>query len=233
MTSGQTVLSLTDLPFAYSFVNLLVLIIFGLPENYEGRLILIGLIAGIAGTFLVYLHPIQWFLDKKMNKIFDEVSIIHFKDPTKRPKGYDIEIHKNQYQLALKSSSIKYLKDKFASQIYFTIIVWTFSMSFAVKNMRDLLGINEPTLIVPVAVILGIMGGGVFVMCLRVFKQIKKSLRLESVFNQVIRWAGNPEEKEEIRRSIEYQEWEIVDDKTTFWMKRHWGNLDAYGKRVY
>jgi len=66
LASGQTALSLTDLPFMFSLVNLLYIWTFGLEITTNGETIFdisryytVGLIAGMLGTFFVFWHPIQ------------------------------------------------------------------------------------------------------------------------------------------------------------------------------
>ena len=233
MASGQTALSLSDLPFMYSVLNLSAITIFGIPEDFGGRFIILGIIAGIAGTFLVYLHPIQWSIDKKMLKGYDKLSIYYIENPNHKPKAYDIRINEHEFRLSLKSSSIKYLKDKFASRIYFTIIVGTFSLSIISPNIRNILGMEDLLMLIPLGIIVAIMGFVVGFQNKKVYYQIEDGIEFESLYNQITRWRGSQEEKEDIRRSIDLQEWEIVESKIDIFMRRHWNDLAQYAAKAY
>ena len=81
MAAGQTTLTIADLPFVYSMVNILFILWTG--EFDAERIYAVGLIAGLFGTFLIMVHPIQRLWDKRYHSIFH----LHSKyKPKKRPK---------------------------------------------------------------------------------------------------------------------------------------------------
>lgn len=118
MTSGETILKLTDYPFSYSILGLVSGIIgFSLSENH---LVYLG-ISGALGTFLTILDPIGWLirdgaqsrikLDKKSHLEIDEIIDVQYK------------------MSALKSKSINYEIDKIIGTFYFIILLAFFILA--------------------------------------------------------------------------------------------------------
>jgi len=233
MTSGQTALSLTDLPFMYSFLNVMTIILFGIPENYESRFIIIGIFAGIGGTFLIFWHPIQYLIDWYMTKSYEKLSTYYVSSPTQKPKAYDILINNDQFRLSLKSSSIKYLKDKYASLIYFIIILVSVGVAVVGEDVQKLLNIQDPFLIIPIFAVLTAMAFALGFFNRTLYVKIRKGLQLESLYYQVTKLPGYQEEREEIRRSIDLQEWEIVESQLKSFMRRHWGAMKQWAEEEH
>jgi len=232
MTSGQTILSLTDLPFVYSIVNLMAIWVFGIPEDYGARFAFIGIIAGIGGTFLVFWHPIQSLIEYTTIKNYDKLSTYYIETPQNRPKAYDILIDKEYFRLSLKSNSIKYLKDKFTSQIYFVIVIGVFSIALSTNQFQKEINIENSQIIIPIIGILAVMAIALAYFSRNLYKQYKRSLKLDSLYYQFTK-PFHSSETDMIKRSIDLQEWEIVEDQMNLLIRKQWANMDPHAKKRY
>lgn len=135
MTVGETLLKITDYPFAYSLTAIL-LATHGLDLFAENSLIFLG-IAGSVGTVLTITDPLgrllRWLMiriekrmygflrneDKKPKRLFNLITKIN-------PKILDelkIEKKWHEFESAFHTKSIELEKEKIVSSIYFLILI--------------------------------------------------------------------------------------------------------------
>lgn len=130
MTSGQTSLSITEIPFIYSIVQIVV--IGGLGKTDLETLIIPGIFGGVVGTFMVIYHPIQRQMDKWWKKRVEKLVDYKVYGPpsasAKKEAGQEID--KAYLELSLGTTSIKYEKDKIVGTFYFLTILSVLAASF-------------------------------------------------------------------------------------------------------
>ena len=120
MAVGETILKLTDYPFAYSILGLFSGVIgFSLSEN---NLVYLG-IAGALGTFLTIFDPVGWLIrDGAKSRI--KLNKKAYLKPN--------EIIDSHYKMsAIKSKSITYEIEKIIGTFYFIILIGFFIVSVA------------------------------------------------------------------------------------------------------
>ncbi len=227
MASSPTALSLSDLPFMYSFVNLLFILITGQAkiENFY----IVGLIAGIIGTFLVFWHPIQWSLDKFMTyhkKEYAKYRIVNNTGVT--PPQYELQIS-DWFNLSLKTSAIKYLKDKISSQIYFFIILSTIGLALFDPNFQKALNLENTYYRLIIQLGIWVMLIGLSKIFIKSSKEFINNVKITSIYflisNSFTRYSG---QSTIIKEAIDLNDWDtakVVVDKTLY---SYWDSLKSF-----
>ena len=124
MPSGETILKLTDFPFAYSIIGIISGVMgFSIGEN---QILFLG-IAGAFGTFLTIIDPIGWIIRKNV-----ENRIHRTHDKT----GKLSNVFEKEYKIsALKTKSINFEIEKIIGLFYFVIIISFFILAMATPTM--------------------------------------------------------------------------------------------------
>lgn len=230
MASGQTALSLSDLPFVYSLANILFIWIYGIEDI--DRFFVVGLIAGIVGTFLVFWHPIQFLYDRIMMSRYERnLASYPIKNPHHIPEKYDIRIERSLIRLSLKTTSIKYLKDKLVSQDYFMIILITLASVMITDSFQQATKLNDT----PFAgyIILGIIGMlcGVVYLSTKQFKEFMFNLKLNSLYflltNHII---GFSDASSIIKNAIDLNDWTTAREMIDRQLQTNWDSLKNFSK---
>ena len=232
MTSGQTALSLTDLPFMFSLVNLLYIWIFGLEITTNGETVFdisryyaVGLIAGMLGTFFVFWHPIQWIIDKVTLKWQDTFSTYLITDRGNAIPEYNIIINEF-FRLSLNTSAIKYLKDKMTGQIYFVIILTVFLIALFNLDFQKTFGLANSTYISYIQLGIGSMLVGTIYFSTRQIFSFRLNLQLTSLYfllsNKMLGYSG---ETNLIKQAIDLNDWDTARQITNKTLRDHWKNL--------
>ena len=120
MTAGETLLKITDIPFAYSLMAIITGVI-GVNLDGEKIIILIGA-AGALGTFLTVTDPIGRLLKSNLVKGINE---IRKKDNNKQSKKWDFAVK------AVKTRAIGVEIDKLVSMAYIVIVLGVFSTAIS------------------------------------------------------------------------------------------------------
>jgi hypothetical protein len=161
MAAGQTILAITDLPFSYSFVNILFISILGKPTLET--LPIVGMIAGLAGTFLLILHPIQKGFDKSYRERLNDFINYKFKGQSGNTiVDTGVSIDKELLLLSLNTSAMKYEKDKLAGNAYFILLLLEIAFSLAYPPFVEALNLQWYHIILLLAAIIGMIGGIVY-----------------------------------------------------------------------
>jgi len=140
MVSGETLLKITDFPFAYSLVGILSLWI-GVSLSDDKYFVVLAA-AGTIGTLLAISNPVGRFLQNSLNAIF------------KKKKNSEFEIHnltKFEYcKRAIDSKSIKLELDKIVSLFYFLFILALFTLAilFSDDLIKKLIFIDNENVII-------------------------------------------------------------------------------------
>lgn len=227
MASGQTALSLSDLPFMYSFVNLLFIWSTGNVADIS-RFYIVGLIAGLIGTFFVFWHPIQWIFDKFTIRRQQFLSLYTINYPNVVPPKRTI-ILKEWFGLSLRTSAIKYLKDKMAGQIYFMIILLTIFCALLTTNFQETVSLKDSPYLYPL--IVGTIGmlAGVGIFMARQFDNFKLDLKLCALYFLISqRIIGFKDESNIIKQAIDLNDWATVKEMIDRVLQNNWEALKNY-----
>ncbi|MGY5149063.1 MAG: hypothetical protein ACW9W3_03285 [Candidatus Nitrosopumilus sp. bin_68KS] len=133
MTSGETILKLTDYPFSYSIMGIISGILgFGISDN---QLVFLGM-AGAFGTFLAVVDPMGWGLRKNAED--------RIKKDLDHPKNEPQELEKEYKISALKSKSINFEIEKIIGLFYFIVILTVFLIAVGFSTVfLDKITIND------------------------------------------------------------------------------------------
>jgi len=140
MATGQGTLMLADLPFVYSISNILI-ILFSNSNGIE-RFYIAGLLAGMFGTFLVIIHPIQKILDGFWKKRIEKISKYGIPQTITSPP-VKMEINRINFLISLKTPAINFEKDKIAGTIYFTIILMATGVALTQPKFLHQIGLEN------------------------------------------------------------------------------------------
>ena len=238
MTSGQTALSLTDLPFMFSLVNLLYILTFGLEITTNGETVFdinryytVGLIAVMLGTFFVFWHPIQWIIDKVTLKWQDKFSTYLITNLNHVPPEYNIIINEF-FRLSLNTSAIKYLKDKMTGQIYFVIILTVFLIALFNLDFQKTFGLTNSTYLLYIQLGIGSMLGGTIYFSTKQIRGFRLNLQLTSLYfllsNKML---GYSERTNLIKQAIDLNDWDTARQITNKTLRDHWKNLPHHSTK--
>ncbi|HJW19251.1 MAG TPA: hypothetical protein VJ571_01680 [Candidatus Nitrosotalea sp.] len=195
------------------------------------RLYAVGLIAGLMGTFLVIVHPIQKAIDrswKKLSFIHSKYSAIHLTD--KRLEK-TIIMDPINLQRSLKLIAIKYEKDKIAGTLYFLIILIVIFSAFLNPNFQNAVGIKPPFSIVYYFIESGLLTMSAIiltVLSLEVRRFTGKVQDCGMYYELINRWGGSPAVRprlDQIKESIDNNDWEIVKHMIGQEITYLWGNF--------
>ena len=223
MANGQTALSLSDLPFSYSFINLIFILIIG--EIKIENFYIVGVIAGMIGTLLVFWHPIQWIIDKIINKRKNDMSTYIIENPNHDPSKYEIIID-DEIMLSLKTSPIKFLKDKIVSQIYYIILLCTFGLALFNPIFHKVIQLDGT--IFPIYIQLGILfmaGLSLYILIKNVIG-LGNNIKIVSVYFHCYSLNTNLSEAIEIvKESFNLNDWISAKKYLDTKLRRHWRQL--------
>lgn len=225
--NGNSALSLTDIPFVYSLANLLLIYYTG---NFEiERFVILGFLAGMFGTFLVFWHPIQGIIDK-FSLISKNKSKYTIRNPGAKTAKLEIKIDESLFRLSLNTHAIKYQKDKFAGLIYFMIILLTIAIVSTSDNFKQ-------AVMVPAFFQLLIMFGPVVMMfgcgwLLAIHgKKLINNLKLNSLYfllsNDII---GYGNESNLIKTAVDLNDWATAQEIIDKQIRNHWENMKRYSE---
>lgn len=228
--NGSSVLSVSDIPFVYSIVNLGFISYTGSTDIQQ--FVVVGFIAAIFGTFLAFWHPIQWVIDKFVlgSKRIINNYFIEYKDAT--PPNYTIKLDDSLIRLSLKTHSIKYQKDKFSGFIYFIITLFVLAMVSDDDNFITALNLQESP-------ILDVITYGPYVLMLGVgwllhshAKNLSTNLKLSSLYFLLYSRTklGDLNTRDLIKTSIDLNDWATVEEHIVSRLHDHWHNLKSYSK---
>lgn len=223
MSSGQTALSISDIPFMYSFVNLIFIWQTGIT-GFES-LPIIGLIAGVIGTFLVFWHPIQWVIDELMMRNMGNYSVYTIENHGHVPSKYDLQLE-GWFSLSLKTSAIKYLKDKISSQVYFIVILTTFVLLLIDPNFQKTLKLENTVYPILIQIGLIIMLIALVYLYKKNSNQFIQNVKITSLYflisNDVI---GYRDQSLVIKEAIDLNDWDTANNVIDKTLRSMWGNF--------
>lgn len=121
MTSGETLLKITDIPFSYTLLAI-ILGVMGAAFEGERIIILVGT-AGALGTFLSVTDPVGRLLKFWLRRGLDK--------NLKNEKNKENKLRLDYAKLAVKTRAISYEMDKIVSISYLVIIFGVFSSAIS------------------------------------------------------------------------------------------------------
>jgi len=211
MVAGETILKLTDFPFSYSIIGIILGVLgFGISDNY---LIFLG-IAGAFGTFLAITDPIGWLVRKnaedRINKGYDN-------------KNNSTQNLEKQYKIsALRTKSINFEIEKIIGLFYFIIILVLFLAATMPPNslLFEKLIISDSTgqLLCDVLCFkMGYFGAGLAALAIlvvkanRFWKNLDEKIMIAG-FHQIAINNDNATQTsvESMTRSVEQNDWETA-----------------------
>ena len=230
MASGSTALSLTDIPFVYSLVNIIFIWMYGI-ENIE-RFLLVGLIAGILGTFLVFWHPLQFMYNKIMMFRYNrDLSSYLITNPNHSPPKFEIKIEKSLIRLSLKTTSIKYLKDRMVSQDYFIIILLTLVGVLQASTFQKSIHLMNSPYLNWIIFMISAMVLGMIYLSTKQMKEFFFNIKLNSIYflltNNII---GFGDASNIIKNAIDLGDWTSVREMIDKQLQSHWTVLSSFSK---
>lgn len=227
MTAGQTALGISDIPFMYSMISIIYISITGNIEDIS-RFFIVGLIAGTIGTFFVFWHPIQWLIDRNLisNRKFQSTYLIKMKGHD--PPQYKIKIDK-WLRLSLKTSSIKYLKDKITGQIYFVIILITLLVALNYPPFLETINLND--LVYSSLIKLGLLAmliGMAYVMIKQNIEFIR-NVKIHCLYFLIFKnnWMGD---ESLLKSAIDLGDWDTAKEYTDDILVRRWQQLPSHSE---
>lgn len=228
--NGQSAISISDIPFWYSIINLAVIWHTG-ELGDPTRFYVIGLMSGLIGTFFVFWHPIQWILD---------VLILHTKritdykieNPEQKPDKVTIKIDKNTINRSLKTSAITYQKDKFASFVYFAIIFFTFVLALQDKDVQEVFSSEIPESFEILFLVILSIGIGVGYLTNSFAVELVKNVKLTGLFLMTTnKIAPGQVWLNEIKTAIDLKDWIIVKDTIERQLRTIWVTVVSYDEK--
>jgi len=127
MASGETLLKITDFPFAYSII-IVIFGIFGINPQNETLFILIGTAGGL-GTFLTIVDPVGWGIKERLRK--------ELKKKLKEEKDSDKKLELKNSIKAVDTRAIGFEVDKLVSMGYFILLLFSFSTVIANADVAE------------------------------------------------------------------------------------------------
>lgn len=233
MASGETTLSITDLPFWYSLINILYIWNTGdvSIEHITDKLVIVGLIAGFIGTFFVFWHPIQWVIDKLTWGIRESYSIYHVEHTQVSPPSYDIIILDEYLRLSLKTSAINHYKNKIVSQLYFLVILITITFALGDSSFQTITKLKDTVYLLPTQILIFCMIAGLFYLIYKMTKYFIENLQLHAMYYFITNQLELYEKVEYIKQAIDLHDWTTVKEATYRVLLHHWDKLARYTKK--
>jgi len=228
--NGSSALSVSDIPFVYSIVNLGFISYTGSTDIQQ--FLVVGFIAGIFGTFLAFWHPIQWVIDRFVlgsKKIINTYFIEH---KNANPPNYTIKLDDSLIRLSLKTHSIKYQKDKFTGFIYFIITLFVFALVSDDDNFITALNLQESPILDVITYGSLVLAVGVGWLLYAHAKNLSKNLKLNSLYFLLYSRTqlGDPNTRDLIKTSIDLNDWATVEEHIVSRLRHHWHYLKSYSK---
>lgn len=214
LATAQTPLSLSDLPFIYSLVNVIIVLYnqhIAVP-SYTALLI-----AGFLGTFVVSTHPLQRMIDliyekgKFKNKDFFTVM---FTGDSGEIKNFKLLIDDTLLRLSLKTTPIKYEKDKIVASIYFLVVLSLIEYALTTDWLVD-----ELTRIIVgfdiwwIRMTVMIMLGSISILLSYEILNFRKKLRMFAMYFEIIRKSlgGDAGDYSLMKSAIDQNDWDAVN----------------------
>lgn len=225
MPAGQTSLSIADLPFAYSVINIAFILINGELNDYT-KLLPVALFAGLIGTFLVTTHPVVRLFDRAWRTNIKKGLYAEYKvksQPHTKPDEKTFTLDTTILTLALTTVAIKYEKDKIQASIYFLatlVLIW-----WAVPQpaFMDALGIQY---FEPIYIGLGIMLTAMWVVVLllsaREVTAFNAKLKLQALFFRLYKHNSSSSELALARTAIDQSDWSTAKEIMETFIRNRW-----------
>lgn len=232
MTNGNSTLSLSDLPFWYSFINIVYIWTTGNTslEDLGSKFLVVGLIAGFIGTFFVFWHPLQWIIEKLTWKTRKNYSTYHVEAAGNQVPFHDIHISDEYLRLSLKTSIIGYYKNKMVSQFYFLAILITISLALLDPNFQSTTTLKNSVFLLPIQIIILCMMGGLFYFIHSMKKYFLENVRLHAMYYLVAENLENYQNVTHLKQAIDLHDWTTVKNATYRILGRHWEDLARFKK---
>jgi hypothetical protein len=233
MASGETTLSITELPFWYSLINILYIWNTGnvAIENITDKLVIVGLIAGFIGTFFVFWHPIQWIIEKLAWKKRNSYSIYRVESNQTQPTFHNILILDLYLRLSLKTSAINHYKNKIASQIYFLVILITIFTALGNSDFQKVTKLKDTIYLLPTQVVIFCM---IFGLCYLIYKMRQyfiENIRLHAMYYFITDQLELYQNVDFIKQAIDLHDWTTTKETIYRTLLRHWSELTKFSKK--
>ena len=238
--ANSSALSISDIPFVYSFINILYIWMFGLETISEGgtttidvsRLYVVGLIAGLLGTFVVFWHPIQWFIDDHVKKRLKDFSTYFIEIPSRSPENYHVIIEP-WINLSLQTPAIKYLKDKLSSMAYFLIILVTLFLALINVDFQKTIHLGNSPYLFPIQFGIFVMYSGACYFIGKQYVEFRRNLRISGAFYFLTEYfLKYNDEANFIKAVIDLNDWVTAKKMIDHKLGLQWGNLISYSTNV-
>jgi hypothetical protein len=229
MTNSQTALSLSDLPFVYSLITVLIVIN---NQTITTPSYLSLLIAGFLGTFVITTRPLQRLVDIIYYKIKfrysnNEIFILkHYSGL----KTMQLPIRNGLMRLSLKTSPIKYEKDKIIGSIYFitilTLILYALMMDSLVQEIKS----KIPYDIWIIRGIVSFMLGSISLLLAHQIINFRKKIQLSAIFFEISsRGILGTDDLSLHKSSVDTNDWEANEKllEDVLWRYHEGNNVDV------
>jgi len=227
MAIGETTLSLSDIPFSYSIINLIFILYTGEISNIN-EFYPVLMLSGITGAFLVTVHPVQRSIDFLMkrnikNDVYDKYTIKY--NPSTVPPEKTIEISKIYLKLSLNTSSIKHELNKQASIFYFVIILIGIFYALTQPSFQEILGIEifgvhyyifETIVVLMISIVS-------LVLALEAMK-FNVRIRIVALFFEFTN-KNIGDVPTTIKTAIDLNDWHSAKELLDHFLRRHWNNI--------
>lgn len=180
MANGHVALSLSDLPFIYSLITVLIIIN---NETIATPSYVALLAAGFLGTFVITTRPLQKLIDIiykiKFRSSSNEMFILkHFS----RTKMLKLPIKNELMKLSLKTSPIKYEKDKIIGSIYFITILVLIIYALTIDDLVEDIKSKIPYDVSLIRIITAVMLGSISLLLSHEIINFRKKIQLSAMF---------------------------------------------------
>jgi len=227
MSTGQTALGISDIPFMYSLVSILYILIIGDADD-SSRFYIIGLIAGTLGTFFVFWHPIQWLIDRNLisNRKFNSTYLIKLNGHD--PPEYEVKVDQ-WLRLSLKTPAIKFLKDKIAGQLYFLTILIMLGFSFAYPPFLETIHLNNSYYSILIGIGLFSMIVGMCYLLIMQNIEFIKNVKIQSLYFLAYKnnLYGDPSI---LKSAIDLGDWITAREYANEILANNWSSLAKYSE---
>lgn len=233
MTNGNSTLSLTDLPFWYSFINIMYIWTTGniSLEDLGNKFLIVGLIAGFVGTFFVFWHPIQWVIEKVTWKVREKYSTYHVEsNHNAKVPFHDIYISDEYLRLSLRTSIIGYYKNKMVSQFYFLAILITIFLALLDTNFQSATKLKDTMYLLPIQIIILCMIGGLVYFVYGMRKYFLETVQLHAMYYLIAENLETYQNITHLKQAIDLHDWTTVKNITYRILVRSWDKLTQFKK---
>jgi len=211
MTVGQSTLSIAELPFVYTIVNLAVISSTGVVTI--DNLYAASLGAGLFGTFFVVLKPSQRIIDWQIRKKFESLLTYKFSDKEEFKANIDI----TYLELNLFTTPIKYEKDKISGTAYFIVVLFFTDSILLTESFQKAISLDAIW-----AIVLSIVFFGMLIVVAIIMKgyvkTFSRNLQLSALYMDLVTKRGRevPTDTAELERlniagsALDLNNWPLV-----------------------